>query len=655
MSQGYTSYSFTTSVGIDYNYDPSSSTRDTPSFDPYTDTIPEPINDEPELPVHWRRRDDDGHPALTTKAVVVDDDSWLEPIRAPIPEPIPTPIPTAPTESYILESQQTSERLPSPSVGRKLLILDLNGTLVYRTPHARREFRGGPRRRGRGQGHNHGHNHNHTHNQGPNQNQYQAYAHGGVDEAPPHSYGQPSQHEQYNAPSSTDPTDPYADPTAPRGLRNAYPRAYMPSFQSYLLHPTTLTWLDTMVWSSAQPHSVADMVARCFGARAGELRAVWARDTLGLEEGAYRAYSFPTLTYPDPLTCYFVYMLVDRKTQTTKDLARPWAQIQPSSSSSQKEHSARTTLLLDDSPRKAHLQPWNHLCIREYSGALRAADLQCRAREEKLLRSPIPSSPTIPSHPASHPSSPPHTSTATLIHPRRPSTAPSASPFLEPNLEPSPDETPSSPPPKKRKRPKKSSLLPPASPPADELGLGLGGYDPTLLAVIGVLESVKWEGNVAGWVRGGGLLPAPVGEASTQTQDDGVQVGDIPGQAIQRKARALGEVDSTSIDSIASEAQDGKRRRVLSDSPPPDTPPTPAPPSASPTPTLTATLPPFHAATTNEGTASQENSIDTPAADLGDTGQWFSDLAALRHWVRAGVRALGELGIVVEAGVLANA
>jgi len=29
-------------------------------------------------------------------------------------------------------------------------------------------------------------------------------------------------------------------------------------------------------------------------------------------------------------------------------------------------HSALSSLLVDDSPLKAALQPWNHLCIREY-------------------------------------------------------------------------------------------------------------------------------------------------------------------------------------------------------------------------------------------------------------------------------------------------
>jgi len=128
----------------------------------------------------------------------------------------------------------------------------------------------------------------------------------------------------------TSPTDPYlrlsqesslplADPTASRkllvlGLNNAlllrtphpksnscsnnfhrpsrivYPRPYLPSFCAYISHPTTLQWLDTMVWSSAQTHSVNDMVDKCFGTHKKVLKAVWARDTLGLNETEYREY-----------------------------------------------------------------------------------------------------------------------------------------------------------------------------------------------------------------------------------------------------------------------------------------------------------------------------------------------------------------------------
>ena len=62
----------------------------------------------------------------------------------------------------------------------------------------------------------------------------------------------------------------------------------MQSFQDYIFHPKTRTWLDTMIWSSAQPHSVHDMVDKCFGPAQENFAAIWARDTLGLKHYEYR-------------------------------------------------------------------------------------------------------------------------------------------------------------------------------------------------------------------------------------------------------------------------------------------------------------------------------------------------------------------------------
>lgn len=73
----------------------------------------------------------------------------------------------------------------------------------------------------------------------------------------------------------------------PVKLRTVHPRPYMDSFQHYLFHPSTCEWLDTMVWSSAQPPSVSDMVNHCFPTSKDSLLAIWARDTLGLDDAAY--------------------------------------------------------------------------------------------------------------------------------------------------------------------------------------------------------------------------------------------------------------------------------------------------------------------------------------------------------------------------------
>ena len=144
--------------------------------------------------------------------------------RSPTPPTKPKPL--APSPEYLSISLETSLKItpsdsssPSSSTQRKLLILDLNGTLVFRSPHQRRGA-------------------------------YQLHG-------------------------------------SARPLRSVHRRPYLESFTRYLFHPDVRSWLDTMVWSSAQPHSVNDMVAQCFADKRGELAAVWARDTLGLSPEEY--------------------------------------------------------------------------------------------------------------------------------------------------------------------------------------------------------------------------------------------------------------------------------------------------------------------------------------------------------------------------------
>jgi hypothetical protein len=79
----------------------------------------------------------------------------------------------------------------------------------------------------------------------------------------------------------------------------------MQSFRQYLFCAETKAWLDTMVWSSAQPHSVDDMVNKVFGPAKAELKAVWNRTSLGLSEADYSMYQ----SYD---TNYFVSSLCDR-------------------------------------------------------------------------------------------------------------------------------------------------------------------------------------------------------------------------------------------------------------------------------------------------------------------------------------------------------
>lgn len=148
---------------------------------------------------------------------------------------------TSPTESYMKLSLQSSLPLTDPTTSRKLLVLDLNGTLLLRSSHSGRR-------------------------------------------APPPSYSRVRHSvDTLSRPRTMPSSAPHPHP-APRTI---YPRPYIPSFRAYIFHSTTLRWLDTMVWSSAQPHSVNDMVDKCFGTYKEDLKAIWARDTLGLSSDEY--------------------------------------------------------------------------------------------------------------------------------------------------------------------------------------------------------------------------------------------------------------------------------------------------------------------------------------------------------------------------------
>ena len=257
-----------------------------------------------------------------------------------------------------------------------------------------------------------------------------------------------------------------------------------------------MAWLDTMVWSSAQRHNVDDMVDKCFGDRRIGLVAVWARDTLGLRPDEFRM-SYRVI---DSFSHDIDYFPPDRKTQTTKDLGKPWTALSlrppttPEHESGQTAviqqshtHSALTTVLLDDSPLKARLQPWNHICIPEYTRTMRLRDLDTnRSEKEKQLSLGKGEADVVEDELASS------TSTGKKRKLKR----------------------------KYRGSSEESESLPEQS---SEPAAPADGYDQTLLAVIGVLEAVKDESNVAGWIRAGGLLGKP---SDTSAEDASSAAGD---------------------------------------------------------------------------------------------------------------------------------
>ncbi|KAG1760254.1 hypothetical protein EDD22DRAFT_781451 [Suillus occidentalis] len=463
----------------------------------------------------------------------------------PLPEshmrsltPPPPPPPVEPDPAYMALSLQPSHIVDDPRASRKLLILDLNGTLLIRSQHSRAR--------------------------------------------PKDAYGGARNN------------------SAPR-LRAVQPRPYIPAFRAYLFAPETQEWLDTMVWSSAQPHSVADMVNKVFGDVQSDLVAVWDRGSLGLTKEDYH-----------------------RKALTTKDLAKPWSLLplgtNPAEIAVPSEvdcatgqaglvpsiaHSAMTTLLLDDSPHKARLQPNNHVCIPEYTSSLREKDLQqfwhgkdqSRKRKWNINKSV-----------------PDQTESAEILSPSSdsdPTIIGSTSDHVEHSFIPIP-------PAERTHISSRSSAEP---------------YDPTILAVIGVLDEIKRQSNVAGWIHGGGLWDiAPIPEVerefngTTPASDASIVEDTMPPLAGFLEAPLLPKKEVPAAQKHVEQVVSSSAQLVTTDK--------------------------AMIQTGKESTTADVSVEDAaPSAGVESVGMWFSDELTLSYWVWRGRRALDSLGIEADHGV----
>lgn len=592
------------------------------------------------------------------------------------------PLPQGPSSEYIAISNNPSHLLADPASSRKLLVLDLNGTLLHRSP---RSGKNAPR------------------------------------------YPTPGQ-----------------EGFQPR-LRSVHPRPYLPSFKSYLFHPSTKEWLDVMVWSSAQPHSVNDMVNKCFHDEKRHFVAVWARDTLGLPQHLYST-AIPSITYTTVDTQYmsadlFSFLayhnpppLKARKVQTLKDLKIPWSKLfTPSNlprSHPTSRHNALSTILMDDSPLKAELQPFNHLCVKEYSNVVRNRDLASLQEEKTKIESLSP-----PPPPPQLPVEIPHTLISPTIHhqhltpfelppapldpsqefqfdqsvgiqpgatllnplpftsniggyPRLPGEngfgqgviAPqmlfknpspsilgyqnpqafqqldrSINPFTSPKhthqphqRHPSMDSVHSVPStqgtsvrsvettteeakassdlptststPKKRKRKGKLETEGDESEADPTHSIG---YDETLLAVIGILDEVKFQSNVASWVKVNGLWgPYP--------PKNSVDVDTFTRDHLRKGFEDVAtSSDSGSVDS--GKLGEGKKKRV----------------DASVAAAEATVLDrPKDGGSPYASTSDKHNQ-----GNVSETPSWFENPPTMRHWVDRGRKALATLGIPVEHGL----
>ncbi|KAG1850524.1 hypothetical protein C8R48DRAFT_727460 [Suillus tomentosus] len=475
-------------------------------------------------------------------------DSNPPPAYMKSPSPAPPPPSAEPDSAYMALSLEPSHIVDDPRVSRKLLVLDLNGTLLIRSQHSRARD-----------------------------------AYGGVHTS-----------------------------SAPR-LRAVQPRPYIPAFRAYLFAPETREWLDTMVWSSAQPHSVADMVDKVFGNAKSKLVAVWNRGSLGLSKEDYH-----------------------RKALTTKDLAKPWALLPLGASTaeiavpleaaeqaglaSSIAHSALTTLLLDDSPHKARLQPYNHVCIPEYTSSFRAKDLQ-QFQHEKATRVPKPKKRKRKTNEFV----PDQSQSAEMVLPSS-DLDPTAISSTSTDVEKSSIPVPSA---ERAHISSQSSAEP---------------YDPTILAVIGVLDEIKKQSSVAGWIRAGGLwdiVPVPEAEGESSVilpASDANMVEDLQSPTDSQEVQHLTKKELRAAQKLAAKQRKRAEQTALS----------------AGQPVLIAdkeVIPTGNDESTMADILVEDVPAAAPSVSVESVGMWFNDEQTLSYWVRRGRQALDSLGIEADHGV----
>jgi hypothetical protein len=283
-------------------------------------------------------------------------------------------------------------------------------------------------------------------------------------------------------------------------------------------------------------------------------------------------------------------------------------------------HSALTTVLLDDSPLKARLQPWNHVCLKEYVQATRNQDLKAlelqelrklwEQRQEQMQKEQEQerASAAAEEHALREAGPPAVQEDGGAQAPATPKSPPSEG-AAEDARSPPPTDGEG----KKRKRASKKEkreaelmarFAGAEAPPAEEAA----EFDPTLLAVVGVMDAVKWESNVAAWIREGGLwgpfrrtaeVPAP--HEPDEARDDAM---------VETEAEAGAE---------AGQSAEGAGETVLV--PGNDADPLP--------------------------------SAETPQEATGDAAapMWFEDPEVVRYWADRGRQACAAIGVEVAHGI----
>jgi len=159
--------------------------------------------------------------------------------------------------------------------------------------------------------------------------------------------------------------------------------------------------------------------------------------------------------------------------------------------------------------------------------------------------------------------------------------------------------------------------------------------------VIGILDALKHESNVAGWIRDGQVrVRAPVGYEGAHTRTPGSGTVEV-GVDVER------QIDDTPPTAMASTS-------TLRSAPPPTHISTTYVPGLGVAPSPTPTSMPSLGAGVGADPTSSECIPDAVSnnPDLGQqTQQWYEDPDTVARWVQRGVRALEELDIEVNVGI----
>ena len=273
---------------------------------------------------------------------------------------------------------------------------------------------------------------------------------------------------------------------------------------------------------------------------------------------------------------------------------KPWSALHALDSASitspaeeAQKHSAKTTILVDDSPLKAKLQPYNHLCVREYAATMRGSDVAVRDAEVLAARASRHSTPT----PIRELENENTEEDAAIAKKRK-------------RKERKREKT-------EKKRAAKKSWK--AREQARVAGGG-GEYDEMLLAVVGILEEVKVQGNVSAWMRRGGLM------LGQEQEQDGEEGGEVDYANLSAKKRRVLEDGDEGADSSRTTEE---FQRLLEDD-----------------------------ASVTGITPSAVTGIPMNKSEMEETSIWFEDQELVEWWADKGRVALDGLGIEVVSGVV---